>query len=82
MDYKTLLKAAGVKGDQVDYLNRKLQDKKVPKEHLDRLGEYFPMMAEVAGVNLHEVGMAMHEAANKPDEPKQPGKTAVKDGDK
>lgn len=83
MDYKSLLKSAGVKDQQVDYLNRKLKQKNVPKEHLNRLGEYFPLVGEVAGVNLHELGMAMHEAANKPEKekPEEKPKAAVKDGD-
>ena len=86
MDYKKLVTAAGYKGDQADYIARKLKARQVPKENLNALGSYFKNMPDLAGVNLHELGLALYGAAEKADKPKPEvkettAKTAVKDGD-
>jgi hypothetical protein len=86
MDYKKLVQAAGYKGNTADYIARKLEARKVPAENLNGLGSYFPGMGELAGVNLHELGLALYEVAHKPVEEKPKvtktaKDTAVKDGD-
>ena len=82
MDYKKLVTAAGYKGDTADYIARKLEARKVPKENLNALGSYFKGISDLAGVNLHELGMALYGAANKPkpEVKEATAKTAVKDG--
>lgn len=85
MDYQKLVKAAGYKGDKADYIARKLEARKVPVENLNGLGSYFPGMGELAGENLHELGIALYEVANKKEESKvikaAMKETAVKDGE-
>lgn len=81
MDYKKLLKQAGVEGDQADYIARKLKAKNVPKEKLNALGGYFPGTGHLSGVNLNELGAALYEAANEPEKPTAPDKPKAKPKD-
>jgi hypothetical protein len=63
MDYQRLVGLAGYSGDKAEYIARKLKARNVPKENLNGLGSYFPGMGELAGENLHELGIALYAAA-------------------
>ena len=40
-----------------------MEARKVPVKNLNGLGSYFPGMGELAGENLHELGLALYGAA-------------------
>lgn len=63
MDYQKLVKAAGYKGDQADFIARKLESRKVPAHKLNELHGYFPRVVVLAGVDLSELGFALYGAA-------------------
>lgn len=69
MDYQRLVGLAGYSGDKAEYIARKLKARNVPKENLNGLGSYFPGTGELAGENLHELGIALYAAAEEMDKP-------------
>ena len=89
MDYQKLMGAAGYSGDSAEFIARKLQSRNVLADKLNQLGSYFPKTDNLAGVNLHELGIALYEVAHTPVPASKPAKpkkenaadTAVKDGD-
>ena len=76
MDYKKLVKAAGYKGEQADYIARKLASKQIPAAKINQLHMYFPRASQLAGVDLAELGNALYNAEQKQNEP--PETPAVK----
>ena len=69
MDYQRLVGLAGYSGDKAEYIARKLKARNVPKENLNGLGSYFPGVGDLAGENLHELGIALYAAAAEMDKP-------------
>ena len=80
MDYISIVKKAGYKGDTAVYIARKLGEKQIPPTKLNQLSVYFRGTNAIAGISLGDLGDALYGAyedlQNEP--PKPPKKTAVK----
>lgn len=72
MDYNKLVKTAGYKGEQGEYIARKIARKQIPAAKLNQLHQYFPRAGNLAGADLAELGNALFEAQQKLNEPSKP----------
>lgn len=80
MNYKQLVKTAGYKDEQAEYIARKLADRKVPESQLNSLSQYFPGTTELGGVDIYELSVALYAAVDKMQHTAEK-KAVVKDGE-
>lgn len=79
MNYKKLVRQAGYKADQANYLARKLEEKQVPSGKLLELSNYFPRTATLAGVEIGALSQALHDGFAEMNKPKPVKRTSDKD---
>lgn len=65
MNYKQLVKTAGYKDEQAEYIARKLEARKVPESDLGSLPQYFPGSTELGGVDIYELSQALYVVVQK-----------------
>lgn len=87
MDYHRIVGVAGYSGEKAEYIIRKLESRNVTKEGFLNLHGYFPRMNQLAGFELHELGLALYGAAVEIEKPlpvtksKKTAKTAVEENE-